>query len=146
MNTETLFRAGYILILILVILSLVHYHFSYVPGHISVYEFLSNPQSSAGLKDSLMGSYSHSTGDGFVMVYNHQLVRVHYTRDYTPPRFGEVLVYGVLNSDGSVTAIGVHNYQYNYFIYAASGIAGIMIIIYFLREWKITGRGVEPHA
>ena len=141
MKSKILFKISYSLTLLLLLLSLAHYHFAYSEDHIPFHEFIEQPQLYAGMADSFMGKYSHATFDGFVMLQNHHSITIHYVPDYAPPRFGEVLVYGTLNRDGSVTALRVHNYNYNYFIYLASGIAGVMVLIYFFTEWKITRRG-----
>lgn len=141
MRKRILSRIGYALTFYLLVLSLIHYHFVYNPNHVSFNEFLSSPQSYAGVRDSFMGPYSHSTAEGFVMLYNHHQITIHYNQEYSPPHFGEVLVHGILNGDGSVTALGVHNYNYNYFIYVVSFFAGVMVIMYFFTEWKITRRG-----
>ena len=140
MKSKILFKISYSLTLLLLLLSLVHYHFAY-GDHISFHELIEQPQLYAGMADSFMGKYSHATPDGFVMLQNYHSIIIHYVPDYAPPRFGEVLVYGILNRDGSVTALRVHNYNYNYFIYFASGIVGVMVLIYFFTEWKITWRG-----
>ena len=131
------------LVLVLLGVTLVHYAVA-SDDYFSIDDFLENPAPYQGLYKNVMGPYGGSFDNGFYVIVNHKPVKVHYDQDYTPVRYGEVLVYGIVQEDGSVRAVGVHNYNYGYFVlYVGSIIAGIIILIIFFTEWKITRRGFE---
>jgi hypothetical protein len=131
------------LVFIIFILSLVHYYTIEGEGSKAVINFMDNPKAYAGQTREIMGPYLEQTEDGFIMQYNQRPLRIHYTQPFTPPTYGQVLVYGTLQEDGSIRAIGVHNYNYNYLIYILSLIAGLYVLKVFFTEWKITKHGIE---
>lgn len=131
------------LILLILFLTLVHYNSVYNKNHLSLNEFLQNPAQFPEHQDSILGPYGGSFEGGFYIIYNKQRLRVLYNQTYTPPKYGEVLVYGIIKKDRSIQAIAVHNYNYNYLLYTISGITGIIIFLIFLKQWKLTLRGFK---
>ena len=93
-----------------------------------------------------MGIYSSSFPGGFFLIYNHQKVKVFTAQPYDPPRFGETEVSGIFHTDGSIQAVMVHSYNYNYFLYFFSFFAGIFVLLTFRQEWKITFHGIEERG
>jgi len=134
---------GYLLVVLVLLITLVHYSLVYGTNTFTIHDFLQNPHSYAGSSKNIMASYHNSFDGGFVVNYNNELITIFYDQEYIPPRYGEVLVYGILQRDGTVKAVGVHNYNYNYILYIVSFLAGIFVLALFLKEWKITGRGFE---
>ena len=144
-------QISYVLILILFMMTLWYYSVVYSaarPGSFSAQEFLDNPMIASGdhRLRSIMGTYSSTFPGGFFLTYNHQQVKVLFSPAYDPPRFGETMVYGTFHSDGSIQAVAVHNYNYNYFLYFFSFFAGIFVIFIFYQEWKITLHGIEERG
>lgn len=134
---------AYFLVLCTLFLSIILYYEVYKKDYISVHDFLKNPEENSGYNRSVMGPYGGSFEGGFYVIYNKEPVMVLYDGEYTPPRYGEVLVYGTTNKNGYVDVVGIHNYDYNYFLYAASFLAIIIVLVFFFKEWKITPRGIE---
>src|SRR3989344_6385455 len=132
---------GYFLVLVLLIVTLFHYNSVYLDN--KKFDMISNPEKYHGINKQFMGKYGESFNGGFYLVYNEQLVPIHYSEEYSPPHFGNVLVYGTFNKEGYVEAIGVHNYQYNYIIYLISLIAFLFVVWLFFKEWKIISRGFK---
>ena len=143
MNSRTLNGIAYLIVLCIFIVSLMHYYIIEGEGSKAVIDFMQDPKKYAGETREIMGPYLEPTDQGFIMLYNKQPLRVHYEKEYNPPTYGQVLVYGTLNEAGYIDAIGVHNYNYNYIIYALSFLAGLYVIKVFFTEWKITRRGIE---
>lgn len=131
---------SYVLTGFILILTLVHYNLTY-GNTVMITDFIENPPAYAGVERSVMGVYNGNFADGFILRYNQKLVAIFYDHDYLPPRYGEVLVYGQLQQDGSIKALAVHNYDYNFVIYGISFIAGIFVLFSFFKEWKITTSG-----
>ncbi len=141
---KKLVLAWRVLIFLTLVVTLIHYKVSYASGYFSIGDFLNNPSRYAGQNKSIKGVYDHSFEGGFFMIKNHKTIRVYFEEEHEPPKFGEVLIYGALQRDGSVIAEGVHNYDYGYFtIYVSSFFAGILVLYYFFKEWKITWRGLQ---
>lgn len=132
---------GYILIVCILIMTLAHYYLVYSVGSFTMNDFIEDPSCCAGLSKSFMGVYEKPFADGFIIIYNHRPVKVIFNEEYIPPRYGEVSVYGILQQDGSVNAMGVHNYNYNFIIYGISFIAGVFVLFSFFKEWKVTVHG-----
>ncbi len=143
MNKRILNWTVYLLVLGIFVLSMINYYLIEGEGSLAVINFMQDPIKYAGQTREIMGSYLEPTENGFIMLYNTQPLRIHYEAEYTPPRYGQVLVYGTLREDGTIDAIGVHNYNYNYWIYATSFLAGLYVLKVFFNEWKITRRGIE---
>jgi hypothetical protein len=135
----------YILAGITLMVTLFHYYIALEKDSFALDQFLTNPTKFAGRTATFSARYSNPVDGGFIVIYNHKPVRVHYGLEYAPPHYGEVLIFGRLNEGGFVEALGVHNYNYNYFIYGLSFLAGLVVLWCFLREWKMTRRGFE-HA
>lgn len=140
---KILYRFAYLLTLILTILTLLHYSIIN-KNEFTLGDFFENPVQFAGQYRSITGPFVAQTEEGFFMELNKHHFLVHYAEPYSPPRLGEVSVYGRLNEDGSITAWRVHNYDYNYLLYVLSFITGLFVIIYFLWEWKMTSTGFFP--
>jgi len=132
----------YFLVLVLLIVTLFHYNSVYVNNG-KKFEMIEHPEKYHGITKQFMGKYGGSFNGGFYLKYNEQLVPIHYSEEYSPPHFGNVLVYGTFNKEGYVEAIGVHNYQYNYIIYLISLIAFLFVVWLFFKEWKIISRGFK---
>ena len=121
--------AAYTFTAVLLIISLVHYHIA------------EKEEEQKETKKSIMGPYKEPTKEGFIMLYNKKEIEVLTQNRHAPPVFGEVLVYGDMNQS-TITAIGIHNYNYNYLLYIMSAIAGLLVAFYFFKEWKITKGGI----
>lgn len=134
---------AYSLVFLILVLSIILYYEVYKKGRVVIYDFIENPEENHGYTLSIMGPYGGSFDKGFYIIYNQKPVKILYGGDYIPPRYGEVLVYGTLQSDGYVKIVGIHNYDYNYFLYAASFLSFIVMIIFFLKEWRITLGGIK---
>lgn len=143
MKRQTLYRLAYMITFILTVVTLVHYSLVN-KNEFTLGDFFENPVEFAGQYRSLTGPLVAQTKEGFFMEFNKHHFLVHYAEAYSPPRLGEVSVYGRLNEDGSITAWRVHNYDYNYLLYVLSFIAGVFVIIYFWWEWKVTLTGFVP--
>lgn len=142
-NVQILLRVAYLLTIILTLVTLLHYSIIN-KNEFTMNDFFKNPAQFAGQYRSITGPFVAQTEEGFFMEYNKHPFLVHYAEPYSPPRLGEVSVYGTLNEDGSVTALRIHNYDYNYLLYVLSFIAGVSVIIYFLWDWEITLTGFFP--
>lgn len=90
---------------------------------------------------SVMGPYKEPTKDGFIMIFNKKEIEVTAPYVHPPPIFGEVLAYGYLDQN-KMRAIGIHNYNYNYMLYMLSAIAGVLVVVHFFKDWKITRGGI----
>ena len=143
MRQRRYFVMGYLFILLLFVLTMSYYYVVDSSGGYSAEEFLNDPGMAHGDNKTLMGIYDGLFEGGFQMRYNHRLVRVYSSVRYEPPKYGEVLVYGTFNLNGTMTAIAVHNYDYNYFLYIVSGVMGLLVLGLLLWEWKITFKGFE---
>ena len=133
-------RLIYAIILLLFFVLMFYYQTAFKP---TTEEMLNAPIYYAGNTIHLMGPYGGSLANGFRLIYNHKPIAILYQNKYNPPRYGEVLIEGILLEDGQVYALHVHNYDYNYFIYALSFLAGVAVLICFFCEWRITRRGFE---
>ncbi len=133
--------SGIILILLTLIISLVY--FQEVYSSTSISNFKQNPETYSGDYKSVMGKYQGKTEGGFILLFNGKEVMVKTDSNHIKPKWGEVLVYGELQEDGTIKAIGIHNYDYNYLIYFFSFIAGIVVLIWFFKDWRLTRRGFE---
>jgi len=140
MRKLTLF--GYLLVLVLLIITLFHFSSVYA-GNEDKFDMISNPEKYPGVTKQFMGDYGGSFNGGFYLAYNEQIIPIHYSEEYSPPHFGNILVYGTFNKEGYVEAIGIHNYDYNYVIYFISLIAFFFGVWLFFKEWKITYRGFK---
>lgn len=132
---------GYILIVYILILTLFHYYLVYSAGSFTMNDFIENHFCCAGFYKNFMGVYLNLYSDGFIVNYNHHPVKIIFNEEYIPPRYGEVSVYGVLQQDGTVKAVDVHNYNYNFILYGISFIAGVMVLFSFFKEWRLTSCG-----
>ncbi len=121
-------RVAYVLIVILLVTTIMHYYSA------------ENEIEEKEAETSIMGPYKEATENGFIMIYNKKEIEV-IAPQHTPPVLGEVLVYGYLDQN-KITAIGIHNYNYNYILYALSALAGLVVAFIFFKEWKITRRGI----
>lgn len=130
-------------VLIVVLLSLTLFHDSLRTHKYSftMHDFLLEPQKYAGQTRNIMGVYQEPTKKGFSIIYNKEKVEIIYDKEHQAPKYGEILIFGELQRDGTVKALGVHNYNYNFLLYLLSFIAGIIIIVVFFREWKLTKKG-----
>ena len=137
---KLLVAAGYLLVLCTLIITLTHYYYAFSVGFFTATNFLDDPPKYHGEIKSTMGPYGGSFDGGFFLIYNKEPIKIMYDQEYTPPRYGEVLVHGKLHREGYIEAIGVHNYDYYYLFYILSLIAGIIVIVLFLKEWKMTWR------
>ena len=147
MKIRLLCKISYFLLIVALLVTLFHYNLAYSKSF-SVDDFLDNPSLYVGEKKTIKGVYAGKFEQGFFMIKNQRTVKVHLERNddvnYGPPRYGEVLIYGTLQRDGSIFAEGVHNYNYAYIsIYGSSFLAGLIVLFYFLKEWKITWRGIK---
>ena len=143
-HRKKLVLAWQVLIFLTLVVTLIHYKVSYASDYFSIDDFLNNPARYDGQKKGIKGIYDHSFEGGFFMIKNHQKIKIYFDGRYDPPAFGEVLIYGTLQRDGSVAAEAVHNYNYAYFtIYGSSFLAGLAVLLFFLREWKITFGGLQ---
>ena len=138
MKKEYVWYGCVVLILVVSIL-----HFNTLSSDFTMGDFIENPESYTNQKKSFMATYDSATQEGFRVKYNHHFIDIKYEGNYQQPRYGEILIYGILNEDGSVTMLDYHNYNYNYFIYILSFIAALAIIAYFFREWKMTWGGIR---
>ncbi len=143
MKIRLLYRISYFLLILTLLATLFHYKAAY-PESFSIDDFLDNPARYDGQKKSIKGIYSESFDGGFFMIKNHKTIKIYFNGKNEPPKYGEVLVYGTLQRDKSVIAEGVHNYNYAYVtIYGSSFLAGLLVLFYLLKEWKITRRGLQ---
>ena len=122
-------RAAYGLMIVLLITTLVHYHIA------------EGEEEQKEAEESVMGPYKEATQGGFIMVFNKKEIEVIVPYSHPPPILGEVLAYGYLDQR-KMTAIGIHNYNYNYVLYVLSAIAGLLVALYFFKDWKITKGGI----
>ncbi|MDP3734291.1 MAG: hypothetical protein Q8R37_03605 [Nanoarchaeota archaeon] len=132
---------GYIVTGCILILMLFHYYLVYSVDSFTMNDFMENPSCCAGLYKNFMGVYQKSSADGFIAIYNHHPVKVIFNQEHTPPRYGEISVYGILQQDGTVKAIDVHNYNYNFILYGISFLAGLLVLFSLCTEWSVTARG-----
>lgn len=145
---KVLARTLYVLVLFALLLSLLHYRvvFTKTSDPFTFKKFLDHPEKYAGLTVSAMGPYGGSFPGGFFVIHNTLPIKVYYEQVHRSPRFGEVLARGTLHADGSLHAKQVHNYDYNYVWYALSFLTGMVVLVYFFKEWKCTLRGFEERA
>jgi len=106
--------------------------------------FQKNPEAYQGITKQIMGKYVKTTNYGFILNYNGQQMPILYDYAHNPPKYGEILVYGTFQNDGTIQALEVHNYDYNYIIYLISFIAFLFIVQLFFKEWKLTKKGFIP--
>ncbi len=144
MKQKKLFFAWYFVAVLLLLVTLFHYHLVYLVSF-TIGDFFAHPAQYAGINKSLTGPYGGPADGGFYLIYNQRAARIYYDQQYTPPRLGEVNLYGELQADGSLRALRVHNYNYNYVLYVLSFFAGLGTLIFFFHEWKITRKGFK-HA
>lgn len=153
MKTNPFFRKGprrkawlalawYLTATLLFIVVLAHYRVVY-PSTFTMGDFFADPEQYAGINRSITGPYAGPAEGGFYLTHNQKQVRIYFEQQHTPPRLGEVNVYGKLQSDGSLQAYQAHNYDYNYLLYVVSFFAGLAVLLLLFREWKVTGRGLE---
>lgn len=153
-----LFFVWYILAVLLLATTLAHYAVTYHKGF-TFGDILDSPSSYRGMNLSVTGPYSDynvyngyngyngplgsstAGASSFYIIYNKKPVRIDYDQPYVPPRWGEVSIYGEVQADGSLHALRVHNYDYNYLLYLLSFLTGIGVLVFFFHEWKITSRG-----
>ncbi|HLD72424.1 MAG TPA: hypothetical protein VJA23_02465 [Candidatus Nanoarchaeia archaeon] len=156
----------YLLILITFVISLYHYNFYLSTEDRPIGSFdLNNGSQEIGYKRTVMGAYAGELGDGsrndlekgFYLTHNTKRIPVFFldgysfmdsssldpaTSSYVPPRYGEVAVYGYRTKE-AIYALSINNHDYNYIIYVLSFFAGLFVLAFFFREWKITWRGFE---
>lgn len=142
-NLLILYRLVYVLTIILTLITLLHYSMVN-KNKFTIGDFVENPAQFAGQYRSITGPFVAQTNDGFFVEFNKHHFKVYYAELYIPPVLGEVSIYGGLNKDGSITALRVHNYNYNYILYVLSFFTGLGVIIYFFSEWKMTIKGFFP--
>ncbi len=145
----------YFLILIPFIFSLFHYGLYFGDKEKTLEHFyLKDGSEEFGYKRTVMGAYAgefeSDPKTGFYLLHNTKKIPVFYLENYfvdypnsyTPPKYGEVAVYGYKTNE-AIYALSIHNYNYNYVLYFISFFAGLFILAFFFREWKITWRGFE---
>lgn len=140
-KTSTLGQLGYFIALLTFLTTLVHYQLV-AGGHMYItQDFVASPEQYHGREKVFLAPYAGPDPEGFYILYNQQKLLVKYPFPHEPPRWGEILVDGVLDRKGFIIGRDVHNMDYNYLIYAVSALAGIFVIAVFFREWRLTRRG-----
>ncbi len=146
-------RSAYVLILLTLVISLLHYQLTFSQDSFTLKKFLQEPEKYKGLTKSIMGKYGGSFEGGFWIIYNQMPIKVYYPESkkdfftsYESPYLGEVLARGVLQADGSLLAKQAHNYDYNYVWYGLSFLVGVGALVFFFKEWKITREGFKENA
>lgn len=135
----------YLLVLCLFVASVFHYNLVLGNKNFTTDKYFEDPRGLQGTKKTFVGPYAGPSREGFLMVYNKENIPIHYKGEFTPPRYGEIVVYGAVNEEGEIEALGVHNYNYNYVLYILSFITGIFVLVVFFSEWKIAlGRSRGP--
>ncbi len=127
----------------LFVLTLLHFQSGTETKKFFTKKFSQQPEKLDGVIKTFLAPYGEPSEEGFSIIYNKQKISVHYQKEHEPPRFGEIGVHGVVKKEGHIQALAVHNYDYNYVIYILSFLAGIFVLACFLKEWKITRRGIE---
>ena len=108
----------YTVVLIALFLAILQFFLAdYDFDDVGVDEFLANPEAYSGQEREFAGFVLSASEDSFVVRVNRRDIEVHY--DGPVPR-GQVEFHSVLNADGTVTAINVHNLSYNYLKYILS--------------------------
>ncbi len=147
LQRKVLAQTLYVVVLFTLLVSLFHYRVAFTKADAFTFKkFLDNPKKYDGLVVSVMGPYGGSFPGGFFVIHNKLPIKVYYEPFHDAPRIGEVLARGTLQVDGTLYAKQVHNYDYNYLWYALSFLTGMVVLIYFLKEWKCTLRGFEERA
>lgn len=134
---------SYILVVIIFLVTTIHYLHVTGSGIFTTGSFFENSESLAGVEKTFLGTYKGSFKDGFLLEYNKRMIPFYYDKEVKPSRYGNTIVYGIIQKDGRIKAIDVHNYNYNYVIYFTSLITGILVLVLFLKEWKITTGGLK---
>ena len=151
LSKKLLLRAGYIFVSILLMYLLYFYTFSFnsISSNSKSYstqEFINDPSIAHDEEKTIMGVYVDSFEGGFHVLYNHKVVTIYSDRVYEPPQWGEVNVRGLFHQNGTITALYVHNYNYNYWLYVFSAFAVFFVILLFFTEWKITSKGIKERG
>ncbi len=142
MNKRVLDRIGYMLVILLLFLSLLHHYLTVAKPVLPTSGFIVSPELYDGLSRPVLGIYAGESSDGFWLRYNQQIIPVHYRQKVSPPRYGQILVYGTFHKEGYIEAHQLHNYNYNYIIYLISFLTFLFVLVLFFSEWKMTGRGM----
>lgn len=98
--------------------------------------FLNEPFKYAGNKIAFAGNFLNASANSFYVSVNRRPIKVHYSLQ-EKPNFGQISVLAMANSDGTVSAIEVHNLSYNYLKYIISFFAFTLFLFIFFREWKL---------
>lgn len=128
----------YVIFLLIFILLSIDFYLSKKHYVTSIDEFLSDPPKYAGRPTEFAGSVLNVSEQSFYMLVNQKPLNVYYN-ELEKPAWGQVYARVELNSDGTATALDVHNLSYNYVKYAISFFAFFLFLLIFFREWKFKG-------
>jgi hypothetical protein len=124
-----------ILLLIFLILNIDFYLSKefYPPSEIN---FVEDPVKYAGKEFTFVGNVYNITPSTFYMDVNQKPLKIYY-QGLEKPKFGQLYVLGLTNVDGTVNALEVHHFSYNYIKYIISFFAFFLFLFIFFKDWKL---------
>lgn len=122
-----------VILLLSLILYSYYFHSIYFPGP---KEFINNPEKYVGTEVEYQGKITGLTKDGYYFVHGLDKIWVSFSNPREPV-FGVVTVYGIAQADGTIKGLSIRYNDYLWFIYPVSIIGALILLLIFLKEWKI---------